>query len=73
MSIDFSFRLVIRVAFQTFQRKKAKKGVVVRNEAILRMQSATCTLYREVLLAGGFVEIHNPHVRSFGGGGGGGW
>jgi aspartyl-tRNA synthetase len=32
------------------------------NQAILRMQSAVCTLYREALLKDGFVEIHTPKL-----------
>jgi aspartyl-tRNA synthetase len=32
------------------------------NQAILRLQSATCMLYRECLLAEGFVEIHTPKL-----------
>lgn len=32
------------------------------NQAIFRVQSAICTLFREALLAKGFVEIHTPKL-----------
>jgi aspartyl-tRNA synthetase len=32
------------------------------NQAILRIQSATCLLYRECLINEGFVEIHTPKL-----------
>jgi aspartyl-tRNA synthetase len=34
------------------------------NQAIFRLQSAVCTLFRELLLAEGFVEIHTPKIIS---------
>ena len=35
---------------------------VPANQAIMRTQSAICTLFREALLARGFVEIHTPKL-----------
>ena len=32
------------------------------NNAILRIQSAVCQLFREALYAEGFVEIHSPKL-----------
>jgi len=34
----------------------------VANQAIFRIQSGVCTLFREVLLQKGFVEIHSPKL-----------
>lgn len=34
------------------------------NQAIFRVQSGVCTLWRELLLAEGFVEIHTPKIVS---------
>jgi aspartyl-tRNA synthetase len=35
---------------------------VPSNQAIMRVQSGICTLFREALLARGFVEIHSPKL-----------
>jgi len=35
---------------------------VSSNAAIMRVQSAVCTLFREALLARGFMEIHSPKL-----------
>jgi len=34
------------------------------NQAIFQLQSATCLLFREVLLEEGFVEIHSPKLQA---------